>query len=105
VWSSGADHLRGLVMLPDDLSPLLCLPTTHLEEQLEADQRALRKFLERRYLPDSDIAQEWIDDLRVLITAIEIELRKRKKGSSAPKPRWVIVNRSARVEAHIFLIW
>ena len=73
-------------MLPADLSPLLCLPIPHLEEQLEADQRALSNFLERRYLPDSDIQQEWIDDLRALITAIEIELRKREAHVSIGFP-------------------
>jgi hypothetical protein len=66
-------------MLPDDLSQLLGLPLLHLKEQLARDKHALQNFLERRFLPDSDIPQEWVDDLRKLITAIKVELERRER--------------------------
>ena len=70
-------------MLPDDLSPLLSLPTPHLREQLERNRQALADFLKWRYIPDSDMPQEYINDTRRLIHAIEEELARRE-GSSLP---------------------
>jgi hypothetical protein len=65
-------------MLPDDLSLLLNMPTPHLKEQLGRNQHALENFLQQRYLPDSDLPQPWIDDLRTLIEAIQAELERRE---------------------------
>jgi hypothetical protein len=51
-----------------------------LKDLLSSNEVALRFHIEHRFVPDSDIKQEWVDHTRKLVTRIRAELQRREGG-------------------------